>query len=240
MTSRRTSAVRRFAIGCGSSRDTSICATTTVSRAPIPQFPRTYEQDKIFAKLTWQLAPGWQLVQSMHDESWVNPEHPTFVKPFEATLRSHASVPAITFGDLTHTRRPIPLWDVRAGRFVYDREDDPSTGNRTTPSRFDRATGVSSGAPQTFGGLTLIRTTAKATLSHYRPGLCGADHQWKIGGQFERGEHHVPIGHSDGCEVRRRRRTAVSGHLERPLTRRRRRPSPPRRSRATPSRSGTG
>ena len=156
-----------------------------------PQFPRTYEQNKIFAKLTWKLAPGWQLLQSIHDESWVNPELPTFVKPFEATLRSHASVPAITFGDLTHSSANT-LWDVRAGRFVYDREDDPSTGNRTTAGRFDQLTSVSSGAPQTFGGSNIIRTTAKATVSRFRPGLWGADHQWKMGGQFDRGDHHVP------------------------------------------------
>ena len=55
-----------------------------------PAFPRTYEQDKIFAKLTWQLAPGLQLLQSFHDEFWVNPELPTFVTPFEATQRRHA------------------------------------------------------------------------------------------------------------------------------------------------------
>jgi hypothetical protein len=61
-----------------------------------------------------------------------------------------------------------------------------------TPSRFDRATGVFSDAPQTFGGLTLIRTTAKATLNHYRPSLLGADHQWKIGGQVEKGEGYGP------------------------------------------------
>ena len=139
------------------------------------------------------------------------------MKPFEATLRRHASVPAITFGHLTHTSSANTVWDVRVGRFVYAREDDPSTGNLTTPSRFDRVTGVFSGAPQTFGGLTLIRTTAKATLSHYRPGLLGADHQWKIGGQVERGEHHGPTHHSDRREVRRRQRTAVSGHLERSL-----------------------
>jgi hemin uptake protein HemP len=157
-----------------------------------PKLPRTYEQNKVFAKLTWQLAPGWQLVQSMHDEFWVNPEQPTVAKPFDATLRLHASVPAITFGQLTHTLSANTLWDVRVGRFVYSREDDPSTGTRTTPGRTDSVTGVSSGAPQTFGGLTLIRTTAKATLSHYLPGLLGADHQWKIGGQVERGEHHGP------------------------------------------------
>ena len=97
-----------------------------------PTFPRTYEQDKIFAKLTWQLAPGWQLVQSVHDEFWVNPEQPTFVKPFEATLRQHASVPAITFGHLTHTlvgqhrvgcaRRTVRL--LARGRPEHRRSDD--------------------------------------------------------------------------------------------------------------------
>ena len=30
--------------------------------------PRTYQQDKTFAKLTWRLAPGWQLIQSLHGE----------------------------------------------------------------------------------------------------------------------------------------------------------------------------
>jgi hypothetical protein len=156
-----------------------------------PAFPRTYEQDKIFAKLTWRLAPGVQLLQSFHDESWVNPELPTLVKPFEATQRRHASVPAMTFGHLTHTLTSNTVWDVRVGRFVFDRKDNPSTGSVTTPSRFDRVTGVFSGAPQAFGGLTLIRTTAKGTLNHYQPRLLGADHQWRIGGQLEKGEHHL-------------------------------------------------
>ena len=156
-----------------------------------PAFPRTYEQDKVFAKLTWRLAPGLQLLQSFHNELWVNPELPTLVKPFEATQRRHASVPAMTFGHLTHTVSSNTVWDVRVGRFVFSRKDDPSTGSVTTPSRLERVTGVLSGAPQTFGGLTLIRTTGKATLNHYQPGLLGADHQWRIGGQVERGEHHL-------------------------------------------------
>jgi hypothetical protein len=154
-----------------------------------PAFPRTYEQDKVFAKLTWRIAPGMQLLQSFHDEFWVNPELPTRVKPFEATQRRHASVPAITFGHLTHTLSSNTVWDVRVGRFVFTRKDDPSTGSVTTPSRFDRATGVFGGAPQTFGGLTLIRTTSKATINHYQPELLGADHEWRIGGQIEKGEH---------------------------------------------------
>jgi len=157
-----------------------------------PAFPRTYEQDKIFAKLTWRLAPGWQLLQSFHDEWWVNPEIPTLVKPFETTQRRHASVPATTFGHLTHTLSSNTVWDVRVGRFKYSRKDDPSNGSVTTAPRFDRVTNVFSGAPQTFGGLTLIRTTTKATVNHYRPGVLGADHEWRAGGQLEKGQHYLP------------------------------------------------
>jgi hypothetical protein len=156
-----------------------------------PAYPRTYEQDKIFAKLTWRISPALQLLQSFHEEFWVNPELPTFVKPFEATQRRHASVPAMTFGHLTHTLSSNTVWDVRVGRFTFDRQDDPSSGSVTTPSHFDRATGVFSGAPETFGGLLLLRTTAKATLNHYRARLLGAGHEFRVGTQVERGEHQL-------------------------------------------------
>jgi hypothetical protein len=155
-----------------------------------PHRPRTYEQDKLFAKLTWRLSPAWQLVQSVHDELWVSPEQPTIARPFETTLRVHATVPAVTFADLTHTSPGAVVWNVRAGRFVYSRDDDPSTGVTTVPNHFDSVTQVASGGPQQFGNLTLIRTTAKTTLDVYRPGWAGADHQWRVGASIERGEHH--------------------------------------------------
>jgi hypothetical protein len=155
-----------------------------------PEYPRTYEQNKVFGKLTWRLAPGWQLLQSMHYEHWVNPDLPTLSTPFDATVRRSASVPAITFGHLTHTFANT-VWDVRVGRFVYDQETQPSSGDLTRPGRTDSVTGVASGAPQVFGAPRIIRTSGKATLSHYRPALFGGDHEWKIGLQVERGEHHV-------------------------------------------------
>lgn len=158
-----------------------------------PAWPRTFEQDKASAKLTWKFGPAWQLMQSAQYEYWVAPEQPTRAKPFEATQRRHASVPVITFGDLTHVSSDRTLWQVRVGRFVHARVDDPSSGDRTIPSRSDKLTGITSGAPATIGALTLIRTAAKATVTHYRPGLWGADHQWKAGGGIEQGEGH---GHS--------------------------------------------
>jgi TonB dependent receptor-like, beta-barrel/Carboxypeptidase regulatory-like domain len=156
-----------------------------------PKFPRAYQQDKVFGKLTWQLAPRLRLQQSYHNEFWVNPERPTLVTPFEVTLRPHASVPTTTFGQLTYTASSHTLWDARVGRFVNAQENDPSTGNRSIPNHFDRTIGLSSGGPQQFGTLTLIRTTAKATLTHDRSGLWGADHEWKVGLQVEKGEHNA-------------------------------------------------
>ena len=77
---------------------------------------------------------------------------------------------------------------MRVGRFVFNRDDDPSAGSRTTPNRTERVTNVQGGAPQTFGGLLLRRTTLKGTLNHYQPRVLGADHQWRVGGQFEQGD----------------------------------------------------
>jgi hypothetical protein len=157
-----------------------------------PQFPRTYEQNKIFGKLTWRLSPSLQLMQSFHDEFWVNPTPPTLVTPYEATLRVNASVPSMTFGHLTHTLSSNTVWDVRVGRFVLDQNGDPSSGDRTTPNRSDRASGVSSGNAPEIGGLNLNRVTAKAVLNHYKSGWFGGDHEMRVGTQFERGEHSAP------------------------------------------------
>src|SRR5262249_49711431 len=112
-----------------------------------PSLPRAYEQNKFFGKLTWRLTPSLQLLQSFHDEHWVTRDPPTITKPFDTTLRSHASVPAVTFGNLTQTLSERTLWDVRVGRFVYTRADDPSSGNRLIPNHTDSATGVLSGGP---------------------------------------------------------------------------------------------
>jgi hypothetical protein len=154
-----------------------------------PKFPRTYEQDKILGKLTWQVTPELRLQSSIHTEFWVNPERPTLVTPFEATLRFSATVPTSTFAHVTHAPSSNTLWEARVGRFVSAQKNEPSVGNVTTVSRFDRLTGVTSGSAPGFGDFNLARTTAKATITHYRTSLVGADHEWKAGGQVEQGQH---------------------------------------------------
>jgi hypothetical protein len=132
-------------------------------------------------------------VQSFHGERWLNGEQPTSSRPFEATLRTKGTVPATTFGYLTHTMSANTLWDLRIGRFDFKQVSRPSTGDLTTPSRLDQPGNIVSGAPPQFTDLSLIRTTAKSTFTHYRPSLLGGDHQFKVGIQVERGEHQSPL-----------------------------------------------
>ncbi len=158
-----------------------------------PRFPRTYEQNKFLGKLTWQATSTIRVLSSFHNEEWVNPERPTLATPFETTLRFQASVPTTTLAHVTHTPTSNTLWEARVGRFVNAQENIPNIGNVTTPNRVDRITGLSSGGPASFGDITLVRTTTKATITHYRPRLLGADHEWKAGGQAEHG-HHDALG----------------------------------------------
>ena len=154
-----------------------------------PKFPRTDEQDKVLGKLTWQITPTMRLQSSLHNEFWVSPERPTIVTPFEATLRFSGTIPTSTFAHVTHTPSNNTVWEARVGRFVSRQKNEPNAGDVTTASRFDRITGVSTGSAPSFGDFTLRRTTAKATVTHYRPGFLGADHEWKLGGQAEKGQH---------------------------------------------------
>jgi len=154
-----------------------------------PGFPRKYEQDKIFGKLTSQLTSSMQLMNSYHEEFWVNPTPPTVATPFVTTQRLNASVPSMTFANFTHVLSNRTMWEARAGRFRLNQDWDPSSGDWTTPFRRDRATGISSGNAPFVGFLKLDRFTAKAVLNRYQSAWLGADHHFRAGTQFERGEH---------------------------------------------------
>ena len=96
----------------------------------------------------------------------------------------------MTFGHLTHTLSSNTVWDVRVGRFVFDRKDDPSTGSVTIGEPVRSRDGCLRAARhRPSADLRSFARPSKATVDHYRPELWGADHQWRIGGQFEKGEH---------------------------------------------------
>jgi hypothetical protein len=155
-----------------------------------PAFPRKYEQNKVFAKLTWKLTPSMQLMQSFHDEKWSNPTVPTVTTPFIATQRVHASVPSMTFGNLTQVLSSNTVWEVRVGRFGVDQKSDPSSGDLTTPSHRDQVSGLVSGNAPQIDAVSIARITGKAVLRRHQTEWLGTDHDFTIGAQIERGAHH--------------------------------------------------
>ena len=113
-----------------------------------PLLPATYEQDKFFGKLNWQINPGMQLMHSLSMRSGSTlrfrhgPHHVT--RP----LRYNAAVPTMTFGHLTHAVSNKTLYEVRAGRFVLSaerRSRAAATGRRR--SRIRSRDGDYSGNP---------------------------------------------------------------------------------------------
>jgi carboxypeptidase family protein/TonB-dependent receptor-like protein len=151
-----------------------------------PLFPRVSEYDKGFAKVTWQITPRLKWMSSLHNERWVTPQRPTLVQPFETTLRMSGTRPTTTFGQLTAALSSNTLVDARVSRFSAPSVNDPSMGDRTTPNHVDLATGVQSGGPQGFGAGSLSRTTAAASISHYRR-FFASTHELKAGAQIEQG-----------------------------------------------------
>ena len=119
------------------------------------------------------------------------PKRRSASKPRKATQRLDASVPAINFGHLTHTVSPNTVWDVRVGRFRFTQDTSPTSGDPTIPHRIDQPENIWSGGPQQIGQVRQVRTTVKATVSHYRAGWFGADHEWRMGAQVDRGEHRA-------------------------------------------------
>jgi Carboxypeptidase regulatory-like domain/TonB-dependent Receptor Plug Domain len=154
-----------------------------------PAFPRTYKQDKFFGKATWKVTPTLQVMSSFHQENWVNPTPATIAAPFDTTLRTNASVPSMTFADLTQVISSRTFWEARVGRFITRQHNDPSSGDFTTPSHTDQITGTASGNATVIGGPTIERTSAKAVLHRYQPAWLGGDHEFMTGLQVEQGKH---------------------------------------------------
>ena len=162
-----------------------------------PLVPKRLKQDRLFGKVTSQLASGWQLVQTVSAESWDNRELPTSSKSVEATQRLKASVPSVTFGHLTHASGNR-MWDVSAGLFAFSQHISRAAGDPNVPGLFDSQTGRLTGAPTQLGEIQQRRWTIKATVGEYQPRLLGLDHDWKVGGQVDRGWHRsvfeIPTG----------------------------------------------
>ena len=149
-----------------------------------PAFPRRLraEQDLREAHVAAHAGPA--IGAEFHEEFWVNPERPTIVTPFETTLRLHASVPATTFGHLTHTCRATPYGTFVSDAFLFTGRRPELLGSNDGESLRPRDAEVTSGAPPRLAGERV--RDGQGNDQSLPAGLLGADHEWKVGGKSKR------------------------------------------------------
>ena len=170
-TSRRALAVPPCAIGSGSSLDTTSARLRQPARHR-SELPENQRAGQILRKAHVAARAGMATGSELSRRALVNPERPTAGDAVRSHVRRAHSVPAMTFGHLTHTQSANTVWDVRVGRFAFSQNNDPSTGDRRPAEPFDRLDRRHRAALRNDRhASTIFRTTAKATLSHYRPAL---------------------------------------------------------------------
>lgn len=164
-----------------------------------PAFPRKFEADRFFWKLTWQVTPRLKFLHSFAEELWANPERPSLSRPFETTARFHGHRPTATFVNLTHVLSENTFWEARLSGFRSPEKRTPNNGSTTTPYRLDLGTGIASGGTTNFGTLKLIRNSAQGKLSHYASDFLSGDHDLKFGVQFQHGAHEFSYAYPGGA-----------------------------------------
>ncbi len=108
---------------------TSTFATKTASPAPIRTFPERYQSRQDVRQAHLAARAGLAADAERPLRVLDNRELPTANKLLEATQRAQASVPAVTFGNLTHVSRANRVWEVSAGRYEWTQDITRSIGD---------------------------------------------------------------------------------------------------------------
>lgn len=154
-----------------------------------PETASNIEFDKVFWKINWQIAPHLHLLHSFSDDIWTFPQAPSISQPVETTVRAKGQQVAATFVVLTHAISDNTFWEARLSGLRAPQKSTPVSGDFTTPAHLDLATGVWSQNAPYLSRFQLIRDSVQGKLSHYAADFLHADHDFKFGIQFHRGEH---------------------------------------------------
>jgi outer membrane receptor protein involved in Fe transport len=164
-----------------------------------PRFPRQYEADRIFWKITWQITPRLKLLHSYHEDFFKDPQPASASSPFETTVTHEGHSPASTFAQVTHVLSADTFWEARLSRFRGPVDTVPNNGSLTRSLHFEVTTGVASGGALLFGRSDQSRTSMQGKLSHYATDFLASDHDFKFGVQFVRGTDTGFYGYPGGA-----------------------------------------
>lgn len=152
-----------------------------------PDLPTRDMQDRVFAKLTWQLTPRQNLMIAYHNDHWRLPSTITVSTPHEASSmnKGHNPTPTATWHVLLDDRTTFEL---RYGGFYNWSSNQGLTQNLTTPGVLDQGTGVSSVNVRSFSfssnapRLTTISSKLTRAIT-----IGGQFHDARVGVQFQDG-----------------------------------------------------
>ncbi len=165
-----------------------------------PRFPRQFEADRVYWKLTWQITRDLKFMHNYHDDYWVIPSTPSVSRPFETVQTYGGRNPSVTFANLTHVVSDRTFWDARFSGFISpDDYTRPNSGSRTRPVFVETSTNVASGGSFYFGSFHQVRLAAHGKVSHYANDFLGADHDFKFGVQFVHGSTRSFYGYPGGA-----------------------------------------
>jgi len=156
-----------------------------------PRYLTRDSQDRVFAKLTWQVNPRHRLMFAFHDDYAYLPSIITPTTPAEASSisKGHDPTPTATWQMVVNGRTTFEL---RYGGFYNWSSDQGLSGDLTTPGVFDEVTKVSSANVRvaSFWNATPIQTGVAAKVTRFAM-IAGHDHEQRAGIQFRHGRNEI-------------------------------------------------
>lgn len=153
-----------------------------------PGFPRKFGANRVFWKVTADLAPNVRFMHTYHDDYWVIPSTPSLTRPFETIWTDSGRNPSLTFGRITHVLSPSTLYEVGLSGF-YSPRDLSEPNNPDVPRRNDIDNGIASGGASSYEIFRQGRTEFKAKLHHNAHGYRHASHELNMGFTSVIGHH---------------------------------------------------
>ncbi len=151
-----------------------------------PRFPELFEEDRVFAKLNWQIDARNRLMLAYHDEAY-RLSFPAVNVAASAVDVGYGRVPTpnLTF---TSTISDRTVLEARYSGFYGDEHIDPLDGGpRIAPRFYDFDSGQVSGGIYGWHDAEIWKTSLSGKISHFADDFLGSGHDFRFGVQYYEG-----------------------------------------------------
>lgn len=163
-----------------------------------PEFPQKEEDDRIFAKVTWQINAKNKLTGQLHNDYYRIPRPIAFNLPPEAATEETGDnpTPNVTWTSVVNDNT---YFDVRYAGFYGKDHGEPLSGTTAVPGHYDFGTGFYSVNSLTWYDGEIWKTQFSGKVSHFAQDFLGSgDHDFRFGVQFNTGGNDYKYGFSGG------------------------------------------